>query len=72
VFISPAQKAQFAHANVKSGNFSPLFSNAREKNGSALFFPSHLKTGRKTLLDARGTKLLFYSVLVSKLGLGER
>jgi hypothetical protein len=55
----PSQKAQFAHANVKSGNFSPLFSNAREKNGSASFFPSHLKTGRKTLLDARGTKLLF-------------
>jgi hypothetical protein len=54
----PSQKAQFAHANVKSGNFSPLFSNAREKNGSASFFPSHLKTGRKTLLDARGTKLL--------------
>jgi hypothetical protein len=45
--VTKSQKAQFAHANVKSGNFSPLFSNAREKNGSASFFPSHLKRGAK-------------------------
>jgi hypothetical protein len=32
VFISPAQKAQFAHANVKSGNFSPLAFENGSKN----------------------------------------